>query len=419
MSEYVIPSKLGLADPYGPQAIPVNLPQRLRGSFPSPSQHPSISGAAGAAASLAGAIPYVGPLLSAVGIGAQLYTNYRNREMQESVNRSRERLVREQNAYNSPVSQMARYKAAGLNPLAFMDQITPGLQSEVAQPEAATYESPDFGAVGDQINNSLDYLLQSAQTKSLVALRATQESLNVAREGTEVQKKEQTAAMFGLRLEQLDRENQLLSERINLTSAQISTEVSHANNLDELSRLYNQQRQNLLQEYGFGSERLRLITEQANTQRFMQSYYAANAQLLAAEAGCKNQELAMMTAYAGYYLNVGLDIQKIQDAYQLLSLPEKQSLLKNAALYSNIQSQYYDQMAAAEASGMKWSAEKTRAEAGSAYDYWQNNVWWTSTGVVTSGVRDVGVGIASMASAATGANALFSAMQPRPKIGFK
>ena len=126
----------------------------------STSQVAQVAKAAGS-----GLLPFLGPVASLLGIGAQIYTNHRNEELQREMNARQERLIREQNAYNSPVSQMARYKAAGLNPLAFMGNITSGNQDAIAQLGTPQYASPDFGQVGDAIHNSLAYRLQAKQTE--------------------------------------------------------------------------------------------------------------------------------------------------------------------------------------------------------------------------------------------------------------
>ncbi len=58
-------------------------------------------------------------------------TNRANREMQREANEQNERLWREQMEYNSPASQMARFKQAGLNPnLAYGDNGNAGAPPE-------------------------------------------------------------------------------------------------------------------------------------------------------------------------------------------------------------------------------------------------------------------------------------------------
>lgn len=368
--------------------------------------------------SLAGLLPYVGPAVSLLGIGAQMYTNRKNREMQEQINEQNRRLVKEQNAYNSPVAQMARYKAAGINPLAAMDNITSGNQAQAAEMIAPQYESPDFGQVGDAVANSLDYRLQESLNKSTISLRATQEALNVARTGTERQQYEVTAALFGMNAEKLAREVQLLGGNINLAYARVEESVAHANNLDTVSGYYRQATDNLLKEYGLYDTRLELLKAQVASEMAKSGLFAQQIRLTAAEAGISEQQLAMQTAYAAYYCNSGLELDKIRDAYNTMSTVDQAQLNKNAALYASIESKYYEEMAAAKSAGLYWSKEKTRAEAGWNYDYWQNNVWQSSVSTVTGGFRDIGIGIGGLAGGASSFNALMSMNAPRPRIGF-
>lgn len=85
---------------------------------------------------------------SMIGAAAQTeavrQTNRAQRELAEYSYEQQRQMIREQNEYNSPVNQMARYKAAGLNPNLIYGQIDGGQQSEIAKFTPPQVQTPDY-----------------------------------------------------------------------------------------------------------------------------------------------------------------------------------------------------------------------------------------------------------------------------------
>lgn len=71
-----------------------------------------------------------------------------------------QKLIDEQNQYNSPASQMARYQAAGLNPNLIYGQGTPGNQAQVAEVRGP------FGELGGYIHRQV--MIQNLKKQGLL-----------------------------------------------------------------------------------------------------------------------------------------------------------------------------------------------------------------------------------------------------------
>lgn len=84
---------------------------------------------------------------SGANITATEMTNKANRELAEYQYEQERQMVAEQNAYNSPTQQMARYAEAGLNPnLIYGNGVSSaGNQSTIAKYQAPRMVSPDIG----------------------------------------------------------------------------------------------------------------------------------------------------------------------------------------------------------------------------------------------------------------------------------
>lgn len=97
-------------------------------------------------------------------------TNAANMELAQYQAKTNEALIDKQNAYNSPVAQMGRFDAAGLNPNLMYGQGSPGLQTSPAR-----YEAPrvDMHFQPFQIPEVLgmyqDYQLKDAQIQQVEA----------------------------------------------------------------------------------------------------------------------------------------------------------------------------------------------------------------------------------------------------------
>lgn len=66
-------------------------------------------------------------------LAQQAMQNDWNTQQAELAFERQKQMIDQQNEYNSPINQMARYQAAGLNPLAIYGQISSGQQSSAAQ----------------------------------------------------------------------------------------------------------------------------------------------------------------------------------------------------------------------------------------------------------------------------------------------
>lgn len=98
-------------------------------------------------------------------IGSTLLANRANRKLAEYSYEQQRQMIREQNEYNSPKAQMARYMEAGLNPnLIYGDGSSmSGNQSSIAKYEAPRMEAPDVRlGINEALQMALAYRAQQA-----------------------------------------------------------------------------------------------------------------------------------------------------------------------------------------------------------------------------------------------------------------
>lgn len=114
-----------------------------------------------------------GLLGNILGMSSQSSANRQNVKLAREQREWSEHMVDKQNAYNSPVQQMARYQAAGLNPNLIYSQGTPGNQSNLPTAQAPKV-APVTNSLGDVANNALAAASmvtaidqQRAQTKAM------------------------------------------------------------------------------------------------------------------------------------------------------------------------------------------------------------------------------------------------------------
>lgn len=102
-------------------------------------------------------IPLAVAGLSALFSGLQARRqNKKNRELAEFQADANERYQREQNQYNSPKMQMARFQEAGLNPNLIYSQGNPGNQSSsLTYPSQATPSVADLGSIMPMMNQTM------------------------------------------------------------------------------------------------------------------------------------------------------------------------------------------------------------------------------------------------------------------------
>lgn len=119
------------------------------------------------ATGVASAIGGMGNLFGNIlGVMAQENTNLWNASNVRYSYDQQKEMIAQQNVYNSPLQQMARYKEAGLNPNLIYGNITPGQQSEIAKYEPPVIQTPKYENVGASIaqavNNFMDNELKKA-----------------------------------------------------------------------------------------------------------------------------------------------------------------------------------------------------------------------------------------------------------------
>lgn len=103
-------------------------------------------------------------LLSSLGnIGSQILANRANRKLAEYSYDQQRRMIKEQNEYNSPLQQMARYKEAGLNPNLMFGGIDNGQQTELAKYDAPTIQAPNVDA---DITSAMQMMLTAKRTEA-------------------------------------------------------------------------------------------------------------------------------------------------------------------------------------------------------------------------------------------------------------
>lgn len=118
------------------------------------------------------ALEWLGGLTSGVGnIISTSMANRANKELAQYSFDMQRQMVREQNAYNSPVQQVARYQEAGLNPSLIYGngQSSAGNQSSLARYDAPTMQAPNV-----DLNSAVQMALQAMDVKSSIKLKEEQ-----------------------------------------------------------------------------------------------------------------------------------------------------------------------------------------------------------------------------------------------------
>lgn len=118
------------------------------------------------------ALEWLGGLASGVGnIISTERANKANKELAEYSFDMQRQMIQEQNAYNSPVQQIARYQEAGLNPSLIYGngQSSPGNQSSLARYDAPTMQAPNV-----DLNTAVQMALQAREMKSRINLQEEQ-----------------------------------------------------------------------------------------------------------------------------------------------------------------------------------------------------------------------------------------------------
>lgn len=106
-------------------------------------------------------------MLSAGGnIISTLLANRANRKLAEYSYEQQRQMIREQNEYNSPLNQMARYKEAGLNPNLMFGNIENGNQAQLAKYDAPTMQAPNIDA---DITSAMQLMLMAKKNEAEIA----------------------------------------------------------------------------------------------------------------------------------------------------------------------------------------------------------------------------------------------------------
>lgn len=140
------------------------------------------------------ASPIGGLVQSGGNILSTVLTNRANRKLAEYSFDQQRQMIREQNAYNTPVAQMQRYMDAGLNPNLIYGNIDSGNQSQIAKYQAPTMQAPDVSlGINEAIQMALAYRQQKADIKLKEEQAYTQRMLGLGYEQDAYSKQIDTA----------------------------------------------------------------------------------------------------------------------------------------------------------------------------------------------------------------------------------
>lgn len=137
-------------------------------------------------AAILGGSSIISGISSALGSGyssrkafaAQEAANATNLQIARETNQANRDLWHEQTEYNSPLNQMNRFRAAGINPFMALSQISPGLAESAPQMQAASVDSSynsvaaaadmqKFSQIGNLIPNALNAAMGAEQLQSM------------------------------------------------------------------------------------------------------------------------------------------------------------------------------------------------------------------------------------------------------------
>lgn len=121
-------------------------------------------------------------LFSGLTTGAQIggnilstwMANRANRQLAQYSYEQQRQMIQEQNEYNSPINQMARYREAGLNPNLLFGQISEGNQGEIAKYNPPHIEPVPVGNVPAMIGQAIQAAMQAELTKADLDIRHQQ-----------------------------------------------------------------------------------------------------------------------------------------------------------------------------------------------------------------------------------------------------
>ena len=121
-------------------------------------------------------------LFSGLTTGAQIggnilstwMANRANRQLAQYSYEQQRQMIQEQNEYNSPINQIARYREAGLNPNLLFGQISEGNQGEIAKYNSPHIEPVPVGNVPAMIGQAIQAAMQAELTKSDLDIRHQQ-----------------------------------------------------------------------------------------------------------------------------------------------------------------------------------------------------------------------------------------------------
>lgn len=153
--------------------------------------------------------------------------NYATQKYQASQSMAR---VREMNQYNSPVEQVKRYKAAGLNTALLYGQIESGNQTAV--PETPDYSSGVQNAFANAISMSAQRLekLKIENDTQRVQMEKRMNDVNVALAGTQLELNKENTKKIARESIQIDENTKLLRQQYQQNEKRFEKEMS---NLDK------------------------------------------------------------------------------------------------------------------------------------------------------------------------------------------
>lgn len=305
----------------------------------------------------------LGGVGSAASVALNNYLNKRNQERAFELNK---KMIQEQNAYNSPVAQMNRYRLAGINPM-FAD-VNSGSQQQSPQMVAPQYEAPNFEQLGDAGFNSLQYRLQAQNTKSIMEQRNVLNGYNLARTGSVNQQVDYAAQLFGYRKSQMSETVKQLEQINKNLGITFDNLVKEGRNIDASTNYLRQQKNESLKRMGLYDAQIGREYAIIENVWHQNREIDARTQAFLIQNGISEAQAKFYIAY----FNAKADnvqhiwnLEMLQIAYGMLSLPKQYELLSDSAKYQTISNLYADNY-------FKYRSRNMQYVSGINYDEWQH-----------------------------------------------
>lgn len=118
---------------------------------------------------------YTGNIIGAAAQSNAVHeTNLQQERLARYSYEQQRQMIAEQNEYNTPKNQMARYQEAGLNPNLVYNQGSSGNQSEIARYNAPNLQTPDVSGLGSGVVDAIKIGMALEQNQADLSLKDAQ-----------------------------------------------------------------------------------------------------------------------------------------------------------------------------------------------------------------------------------------------------